>query len=242
MKVSELVIASANPNKIAEIAKRLAGFEFAVRGMAEFGVPPTIPETAPDFVGNAHLKASGIAAWIAGVTRDEAPRLVLADDSGLCVDALGGRPGVHSARFAGPDASDRQNNARMVEGLRASGHEWSAAHYACVLAAVIVGAPWSALGLDLAALVGEGRASEGPYEIIGHPGALIVAGRCEGEIGISTAGTGGFGYDPHFWVEQRARTFAQMSRAEKLAFSHRGRALAGFEAVLAGLGLRRAAQ
>lgn len=230
--VREVVIASSNPNKVSEIAKRLSCSEFSVRCIAEYGDPPTIAETAPNFVGNAYLKASGIAEWISGVTQDDVLRLVLADDSGLCVDALGGRPGVYSARFAGPDASDSQNNARMIDELRASGHDWSSAHYICVLVAAIVGAPRSDIGLDLSALDGDGQSNEVPYEIIVHPTAIVVAGRCEGEVGISAAGTGGFGYDPHFWVEQRTRTFAQMSWVEKMARSHRGRALAGLESVL----------
>ena len=184
--------------------------DLEVVGVKDLGSPPEIAETEDTFHGNAALKAVGIAEWLRG---QGAPGddLVLSDDSGICIDAFDGRPGVYSARYAGPDATDEDNNARMVAELGSLGLERSAAHYACVLALARVDG--AALSVPEAALISA------------HGGALCVEGRCEGFVRTARRGEGGFGYDPHFWVDDDARTFAELTREAKAARSHRGAAL-----------------
>jgi XTP/dITP diphosphohydrolase len=140
-----LVIASRNQHKVDELAAMVARGQFAtalevvsVVGLPGYSPPPDIDESAATFSGNAVLKADAIAGWLRmnGAPRDD---LVLADDSGLCVDALDGKPGVYSARFAGPDATDEDNNARLVAELQARGLDSSPAEYVCVLALRNVG-------------------------------------------------------------------------------------------------------
>ncbi len=197
-----VVVASGNAHKIAEIEQMLSVVPgLTVRGQRDFGEPPEIEETEPDFAGNARLKAEGIAAWLreAGEAGDMA---VLADDSGVCVDAFDGRPGVRSARFAGEPCDDAANNDKLVAELRARGLSASAGHYRCVLALVRVdGAPW---------------ADGGPCH--------TFDGRWDVELRVARQGTGGFGYDPHAWLPQGC-TVAELSREDKAAVSHRGHAM-----------------
>lgn len=215
-----IVIASNNPHKIQELSAMLSRARFpAVRqlelvsasALPEYGKPPEIEETAITFVGNAVLKASGVAAWLraVGAPRDE---LVLADDSGLCVDAFDGKPGVYSARFAGPDASDEANNAKLVAELEARGLATSGAEYVCVLAIRQVGTrPFDFTLPDAGA-------------IFMHDNSLCIEGRCRGNVRVTPRGDGGFGYDPYFWIDGDTRTFAELSRGEKSQRSHRGAA------------------
>lgn len=205
MRPRRLVVASGNAHKVAEIDRMLAeaaaGLE--VCGQRDFGAPPTIEETASTFVGNARLKAEGIAAWLraAGQPGDTA---VLADDSGVCVDALDGGPGVRSARFAGEAADDAANNAKLVQQLQARDLTRSPGHYRCVLALVRVdAAPWP--GTDERCLTFEGR-----WDV---------------ELRVERQGTGGFGYDPHAWLLDGRQTVAQLSPDDKAAVSHRGEAM-----------------
>ena len=216
-----LILASGNRHKIGELAQMLAQAEDdKLRGLEAVGVgelaerlgpSPAIAETADSFAGNAVLKAQGIAEWLAGAgapTED----LVLADDSGLCVDLLDGRPGVHSARFAGRPGDDAANNAELVAQLRARGREASPAHYVCVLALRAVGG-----AVELA------PAQRGAVELV--DGCLCIEGRCGGEVRSAARGEGGFGYDPHFWIDDGARTMAELTRAAKARRSHRGAAM-----------------
>jgi XTP/dITP diphosphohydrolase len=195
--VTRLVVASGNAHKVAELHEMLAGVgDLEVVGLDRFRDPPEIDETADTFVGNATLKAQGVARWLA--ERGEDPQTwVLADDSGICVDALGGAPGVRSARFAGARASDADNNRELVQELSLRGLDRSAAHYACVLALVRVGG--------------------GPVH--------LFEGRWDVEVRVEARGSGGFGYDPHAFVEGGARTVAELDRGTKAGVSHRGRAL-----------------
>jgi XTP/dITP diphosphohydrolase len=152
-----------------------------------------------------------------GASRED---LVLADDSGLCVDAFDGKPGVYSARFAGPDATDEDNNAKLVAELEARGLDSSPAEYVCVLALRHVGLrPFDFTLPDAGALY-----------IIGH--CLCIEGSCRGSVRVGRRGSGGFGYDPHFWLESgvtagrsSGRTFAELSPSEKSQRSHRGSAM-----------------
>ncbi len=196
--MTRLFVASGNRHKVAELAELLEAAVpgLAVRGLDAFEDAPAIDETADTFEGNAVLKVQGVARWLAarGV---EADAWVLADDSGICVDALGGAPGVRSARFAGEGSSDADNNRALVQALRERGLDRSAAHYACVLALQ--------------------RVSGGPVH--------RFEGRWDVEVRVEARGSGGFGYDPHAWIDDGARTVAELDRPAKAAVSHRGRAL-----------------
>lgn len=141
------------------------------------------------FIENALAKARHAAA---------AARLPsLADDSGVCCDALDGAPGVHSARFAGPGATDAQNNAELIKLLRGAANR--RAHYTCVLVAV---------------------------RSAGDPDPVIAEARWSGAIVELPRGAHGFGYDPHFWLEELGCTAAELEPGHKNRISHRGRALA----------------
>ena len=202
--MSELVLASGNRHKLAELAALLAELAPDVRvvGQGEWGEPPAIDESGDTFAANAELKARGIAAWLSsrGASGDT---LVLADDSGICVDALDGAPGVTSARWAGEPCDDAANNRKLVAELIARGLDRSAAHYTCVLALVRV---------DEAALA-DGRE------------VARFEGRWDVEVRVAARGTGGFGYDPHAWIDRGARTVAELDRDAKASVSHRGQAL-----------------
>ncbi|HLT40501.1 MAG TPA: non-canonical purine NTP pyrophosphatase [Enhygromyxa sp.] len=213
-----IVIASNNPHKLTELQQMLARARFAgVRGLvvvpaSDCGQPPEIAETSRHFVGNAVLKANGIATWLRsqGASNQD---LVLADDSGLCVDALDGGPGVWSARFAGEGADDDANNAKLIAELRARGLSSSPGQYVCVLAVRHVGArPFDFTMPDAGT-------------VFMREGCLCIEGRCRGNVRIERRGTGGFGYDPHFWIDGDTRTFAELSPGEKSQRSHRGAAM-----------------
>ena len=182
----ELVCASANPDKVAEMAEVLAGHAVLLPRPEGVG---DVAEDAEDLTGNARLKAQAVCEF-AG-----AP--ALADDTGLEVDALGGAPGVHSARYAGPEASYADNLARLMADMRAVPPPQRTARFRSV---VMVYFPD---GSELAA-----------------------EGVVEGVITVDPRGSGGFGYDPVFApAEGGGRTFAEMGAAAKNAMSHRARAL-----------------
>ena len=182
----ELVCASANPDKVAEMAEVLAGHAVLLPRPAGAGV---VVEDADDLVGNARLKARAVCEF--------AGDPALADDTGLEVDALGGAPGVHSARYAGPDASYADNLARLMADMREVPPGQRTARFRTV--AMV----WFPDGTELAA-----------------------EGVVEGVITTEARGTGGFGYDPVFApAEAGGRTFAELGPAAKNAMSHRARAL-----------------
>lgn len=186
-----IVVASANPKKAAELAELLSSLPVEVVPR-----PTSVPDVVEDgetFLDNARLKAVALAA----ATGDAA----LADDSGLEVDALGGAPGVHSARYSGAHATDEDNVAHLLgelERLGAEGSDARRARFRCVLVL---------------------RWPDGAE--------LTTSGTVEGHLTASPVGDAGFGYDPIFVPDDGdGRTFAQMSSTEKQAISHRGRALA----------------
>lgn len=183
-----LVIASGNAGKIREFQALLAPFHVAVESQKALGVQPC-PEPYGTFVENCLAKARN-AARATGLP-------AMADDSGICVSALGGAPGVHSSRFAGEEASDADNNALLIE--RLAGTADRRARYVCVLCAV--------------------RSADDPEP-------LIADGAWEGEIIDAPRGDGGFGYDPYFLIPELGKTAAELSAEEKNARSHRGQALA----------------
>ncbi|MBX3285260.1 MAG: RdgB/HAM1 family non-canonical purine NTP pyrophosphatase [Actinobacteria bacterium] len=190
------VLASANPKKVAEIREILGGALDLVPRPPEV---PDVVEDAPTFVGNARLKASALVA-ATGLA-------ALADDSGIEVDALGGAPGVWSARYAGEGATDEDNVAKLLAALADRPDPADrTARFRCVL-------------------------------VLQQPdGTEVVAdGAVEGRIATGPRGSGGFGYDPVFVpAEGDGRTFGEMDPAEKHAMSHRGRALAALLAALDG--------
>lgn len=214
--VERIVVASGNAHKVQEIRDELHRVApgLIVVGLEAFDGPPDVEESAETFTGNALIKAEAFAKWLAH-EGEPGSTYVLADDSGVCVDALGGAPGVRSARFSGDHATDASNNARLVEELRARGLERSAAHYVCVLALVRV----DARPVD----DGSGKVE-------------VFEGRWDVEVRTDARGTGGFGYDPYAWLEDGARTVAELTPPEKAERSHRGEALRKLAAWLQGDG------
>ena len=191
----ELLVATRNTGKLKEIGALLAPLSITVRGLADFPELPEIIEDGLTFAANAEKKAATIARLTG--------RHTLADDSGLEVVALGGAPGIHSARYAGAAADDAANNRKLLAALAALPPRQRAAAFVCVMA--------------LCAPDGSCR---------------TFAGRLEGEIIDEARGTEGFGYDPLFVVAGQQRTLAEIPLAEKNRISHRAQALAQVVAVL----------
>ncbi|HWJ37025.1 MAG TPA: RdgB/HAM1 family non-canonical purine NTP pyrophosphatase [Steroidobacteraceae bacterium] len=184
-----LVIATSNPGKLREFRELLAGLPFDVVGQGELGIAAP-EETGASFLENALLKARH-ASKAAGAA-------AIADDSGLEVDALGGAPGIFSARYAGVGADAAANNAKLLAALSAFSLPSRSARYRCVLAFV------------------SGESDSAP---------LTAEGVWEGCIVDSPRGSAGFGYDPYFWVPELNMTAAELIPAEKNRRSHRGTAL-----------------
>jgi XTP/dITP diphosphohydrolase len=181
-----LVIASHNRGKVAEIADLLAPLGFAVKSAGDLGLPEP-EETEDSFAGNAALKARAAA--------DASGLAALADDSGLCVAALAGAPGIYSARWAGPAKDFRVAMARIERELNAKGATDRAAKFVCALALALPG-----------------------------DGTEIFEGVVEGSLVFPPRGTNGFGYDPIFIADGMDITFGEMEPAAKHAISHRARA------------------
>jgi len=186
--VKKLVLASGNPGKLREFAQLLAPFDFEVLPQSAFNVPEA-DEPHVTFVENAIAKARH-AARLTGLP-------ALADDSGLCVSALGGAPGVFSARYGGEPKSDERNNQKLLADL--AGVKDRRAHYVAVLVLM--------------------RHADDPQPV-------VTEGEWHGEIIDTPRGGGGFGYDPYFLVPGTGFTAAELPHEEKNRFSHRGKALA----------------
>ncbi|QLA15078.1 XTP/dITP diphosphatase [Desulfolutivibrio sulfoxidireducens] len=184
-----IVLATRNTGKIAELSAMLAGTGITVMGLCDFPHIGDIPETGATFAENARIKALAVAQ-ATGLT-------AVADDSGLCVDALAGAPGVLSARYSGLHATDAENNVKLLAALKDVPPEKRTARFACAMAAATP----------------DGRLIE-------------TQGFWEGAIAVILQGHGGFGYDPLFLDPETGRTAAQLTPEEKNARSHRGRALA----------------
>lgn len=185
--IERLVLASGNAGKLREFGELLAPLGIEVIAQGRLGIPEA-EEPHVTFVENALVKARHASA--------HARLPALADDSGVCVDALGGAPGVQSARYAGEPRSDARNNAKLVAALE--GVADRGAHYTCVLVLV--------------------RHADDPEP-------LIAEGRWYGRIVDTPRGDDGFGYDPHFEIDGTGLTGAQMPLTRKNDVSHRGRAL-----------------
>ena len=182
-----LILASNNAGKLKEFAQLLEPIGFELHPQGEFNVPEA-EEPFGTFVENALAKARH-AARLTGLP-------ALADDSGVCVNALGGAPGVYSARFAGEPKSDARNNEKLVADL--ASHADKSAYYYCVLVYV--------------------RHADDPQPV-------IADGQWHGEIIETPRGANGFGYDPHFLIPSLGKTTAELEPSVKNAHSHRGQAL-----------------
>ena len=183
-----IVLATRNQDKISEIRTLLTGSGWEVRPCEAFPGCPIPEETGSTFEENALLKAHAVARHTGEFS--------LADDSGLKVDALGGAPGIYSARFSGAQATDAANNAELLKKLDGVPDEQRTARFCCVIAVVSPdGRQWT------------------------------VEGSCEGHIGTALHGTAGFGYDPLFTPEGHSRTFAELGHKVKNRISHRAGAI-----------------
>jgi XTP/dITP diphosphohydrolase len=193
----QLIIATGNAGKLREFREALADLPFDVVSQSALGVTPA-EETGTSFLANALLKARHAAATTGAAA--------LADDSGLEVDALGGAPGIHSARYAGALADDAANNAKLIAALAGLPMRERRARYRCVLVFV-----------------------EGPHD----PQPLTAEGVWAGYLLESARGAGGFGYDPYFWLPELDLSAAELTLEEKNRRSHRGAALRALRLQLA---------
>jgi len=184
----ELLVATKNKKKLQEIKEILGGLNLKITSLADYPRTPRIIENGKTFRENAAKKAIKTAAF--------SKKLALGEDSGLCVDALGGRPGIYSSRFCGKDKSDRKNNLKLLKLLGKLPLSRRKAHYCCAVALA-----------DEKGLLGS------------------VEGRCYGLIGLRMKGSYGFGYDPLFISLKHKKTFAELRPRVKHKISHRFRAL-----------------
>ena len=186
----KVIIATGNRHKVAELSELFApynnkGYEFV--SMRDAGFTGDIVEDADTFEGNALIKARTVC--------EATGCIAIADDSGLCVDALDGKPGVFSARYAGELADDGRNNAKLLAELREVPEEKRTARFCCVIAAALP----------------DGK-------------TVVAQGECEGRIGFEKKGDGDFGYDPLFFSAELGKSFGVASFDEKNSVSHRARA------------------
>lgn len=188
---AHILIATRNQGKIQEIRDLVADLPLTFLSLEDVPHAPDVVEDAETFEGNA-LKKARILAQATGIP-------ALADDSGLCVDALGGRPGVRSARYAGEGASDADRIAKILDEMRDVTEQQRSARFICALALA-----WP------------------------DDESKIFVGTCEGRITHEPCGSGGFGFDPIFYFPEAGCTFAEMERQAKNRVSHRGKALRQF--------------
>jgi len=193
--MKEVIIATKNPGKAKEFEKIFAERGMAVKTLLDFPELPEVEETGTTFEENAILKAETTAKAL--------NKLVISDDSGLMVDALEGRPGIYSARFAGDPKNDQNNIDKLLTELKGVPEEKRTARFYCALAVAVP-----------------------------NQETFTVSGTCEGRILEEQKGTNGFGYDPVFLVPEKGVTLAQLSSDEKNQISHRANALKKLDAVL----------
>ncbi len=186
-----LVLASGNPGKLKELTDLLAPAGWQVRPQSEWSIEEAV-EDGETFLENALIKARHAAKCC--------NLAALGDDSGLVVDALGGRPGIYSSRFAGEGASDADNNAHLLAALAGVPEDQRTAHFYCVMVML---------------------------RHAGDPAPIVSTGRWEGRIVSEARGTHGFGYDPLFWVPSENCTSAELPAGRKNRLSHRALALDG---------------
>ena len=196
----KILLASHNKNKIAELEALLKTVcaDAEVVSLSDVGFTDEIVEDGTTFEENALIKAR---------TGARLGYITVADDSGLMVDALGGAPGVYSARYAGEDSNTEKNNAKLLAALQGVPQDKRTAHFVSVVACVFP----------------DGRED------------IVVRGECPGEILTSPRGKTGFGYDPLFWYAPFGKTYAEMTAEEKNSISHRGVAMQAFAKAFAKL-------
>ncbi len=187
-----MILGTHNRKKCGELRSLLEPLGIELRSLAEVANPLTVDETGATFIENARLKASIQAQHLGEWT--------IGEDSGLCVPALGGAPGIYSARYSDPDATDAKNNAKLLDEMAEFDGQQRAAYYVCTIALS-----------DPAGRI-----------------CLEAEGRCWGRILRALRGEGGFGYDPMFEIPEYHQTFAELGAAVKSALSHRARALEKF--------------
>jgi XTP/dITP diphosphohydrolase len=192
--MKQVVVATKNMGKVREFAELFERFDLEVKSLHDFPHIEEVEETGETFEENAILKADSLSRQLNAI--------VIADDSGLIVDALNGKPGVYSARFAGEPKDDQANIDKVLQELNDIAFEKRKARFYCALAVAF---------------------PEGDKK------PVIVNGTCEGYILEQRRGENGFGYDPIFYVEEYKRAMAELSSDEKNAISHRGRALRKLE-------------
>ena len=224
--MTTLLIATRNAHKVGEI-QAILGPRFRFRTLNDFPGAPQVVEDAATLAGNATKKAVELARWLAHSAPAARPDWVLADDSGLEVDALLGAPGVHSARFAALDSAaaaatgnspDADNNAKLLRRLHAVPEARRTGRFRCVIALVAVPAA-SAENVS-------------PVCYAEEFAAQICEGACEGRIQTAPTGQGGFGYDPLFVPAGHSQSFAELGEAIKNQLSHRAKALEKLKAIL----------
>lgn len=194
--MKEFIIATTNQGKLREIKNLLADFSLRITSLADYPDIPDIVEDGDSFAANALIKARTVGK-ITG-------KLVMGEDSGLEVDHLNGAPGIFSARFSGPGATDKKNNAKLIEELQGIDVDQRTARYQCFAAIV-----------------------DGEKEV------AVVSGSCEGKITEEPHGENGFGYDPYFYIEEYQKTFGELDPSIKAQISHRAQALAHVKQILA---------
>lgn len=193
-----IVLATGNKGKIRDFGALLSSVDLDPVPIGELAPGFAVPETGTTFLENAVIKARA--------AREQTGLAALADDSGLAVDVLGGAPGVYSARYAGGDADDAKNNAKLLAALERVPDTQRTACFCCALALVL------------------------------EDGTLYTAeGRVSGLVRSEPRGSGGFGYDPLFWIPELGQTMAELSLEEKNRISHRARAMARMEGILVSL-------
>jgi XTP/dITP diphosphohydrolase len=195
---ARVVLATRNAGKVVELRRILADLDVELVGLDSYPDVPEVEETGDTFAENALLKARAVSAHTG--------EAAVADDSGLCVDFLGGAPGIRSARWAGEPSDDRRNLDLVLEQLADAGEGMRGAHFFCAAAAVVP-----------------------------RGGERVAEGRVDGTLIDTPRGTNGFGYDPIFVPHGETRTTAEMPSEEKDAISHRGAAFRALAPSLAAL-------
>ena len=193
--MKEVIIATKNPGKAREFEHIFASRGIEVRTLLDFPEIPDVDETGTTFEENAILKAEAVS--------QELGKMVIGDDSGLMVDALEGRPGIYSARYAGEPKNDQNNTNKVLSELKGLPDEKRSARFYCALAVAVPGQE-----------------------------TITVSGTCEGRILEEQRGTNGFGYDPVFYVPEKGLAMAELSSEEKNKISHRANALKKLDVVL----------
>jgi XTP/dITP diphosphohydrolase len=190
IEMTTVVLGSRNAKKLKELLELLGDLPIELKDLSTFSRAPEVDETGTTFAENAALKATQLAPVLG--------TWVLGEDSGLCVPALGGEPGVYSARYAGRHGDDAANNAKLLQALDGKTGEERRAYYVSTIA------------------------------LADPSGKIVAtaSGQCWGVIGHELRGTGGFGYDPLFTIPEYHATFGELSATVKHALSHRGRAVA----------------